>query len=216
MPRTGTNHAEPAPAAEKASAGAEAGPGGQDSTRERILWIALDLFTTQGYEKTSLRQIAGRLGFSKAAIYYHFASKEDILMALDFRLHEFGRDALSTVDPAEASQEAWVRSLYRLIDQILKHHALFALHERNRAALAQLHRERHDFEYDDFEEWFRVALSNRAIALHDRVRMGCAFGAVMSVLDLVGDEFSDVPSATLAVLLRDAVNDFMAPSQAPA
>jgi hypothetical protein len=36
------------------------------------------------------------------------------------------------------------------------------------------------------------------------------------VLDLVGDEFSDVPSATLAVLLRDAVNDFMAPSQAPA
>ena len=65
----------------------------QVGTRERILDIALDLFTGQGYEKTSLRQIAERLGFSKAAIYYHFASKEDILMALHMRLHEFGRGA---------------------------------------------------------------------------------------------------------------------------
>ncbi len=64
------------------------------STRERILDIALELFTEQGYDKTSLRQIAERLGFSKAAIYYHFASKEDILMALHMRLHEFGREAL--------------------------------------------------------------------------------------------------------------------------
>jgi AcrR family transcriptional regulator len=60
------------------------------STRERILDIALELFTEQGYERTSLRQIAERLGFSKAAIYYHFASKEDILMTLHLRLHEFG------------------------------------------------------------------------------------------------------------------------------
>ena len=60
------------------------------STKERILDIALELFTDQGYERTSLRQIAERLGFSKAAIYYHFASKDDILMALHLRLHEFG------------------------------------------------------------------------------------------------------------------------------
>jgi AcrR family transcriptional regulator len=43
-----------------------------------------------------LRQIAERLGFSKAAIYYHFASEEDVLMALHMRLHDFGREALST------------------------------------------------------------------------------------------------------------------------
>ena len=44
------------------------------NTRERILDIALELFTERGYDKTSLRQIAEQLGFSKAAIYYHFAS----------------------------------------------------------------------------------------------------------------------------------------------
>ncbi len=51
----------------------------------------------QGYDKTSLREIAERLGFSKAAIYYHFASKADILMALHMRLHEFGREALDAM-----------------------------------------------------------------------------------------------------------------------
>ena len=40
--------------------------------------IALDLFIEQGYDKTSLRQIAEQLGHTKAAVYYHFASKDDI------------------------------------------------------------------------------------------------------------------------------------------
>ena len=52
------------------------------STRERILDVALDLFVDQGYDKTSLREIAEKMGFSKAALYYHFASKADILMGL--------------------------------------------------------------------------------------------------------------------------------------
>ncbi|MFF5179425.1 TetR/AcrR family transcriptional regulator [Micromonospora sp. NPDC000316] len=48
-------------------------------TRERIKAVALELFTEQGYEKTSLREIAERLGVTKAALYYHFKSKDDIV-----------------------------------------------------------------------------------------------------------------------------------------
>src|SRR5438445_4418242 len=51
-------------------------------TRTRILDIARDLFTTQGYGSTSIAQIAERLGTSKAALYYHFKSKEETLDAL--------------------------------------------------------------------------------------------------------------------------------------
>src|SRR5439155_4045939 len=51
-------------------------------TRTRILDIARDLFTTQGYGSTSIAQIAEKLGTSKAALYYHFKSKEEILDAL--------------------------------------------------------------------------------------------------------------------------------------
>ncbi|MDX3850892.1 helix-turn-helix domain-containing protein [Streptomyces sp. AK02-01A] len=52
------------------------------NTRQRIQDIALELFAEQGYEKTSLREIAERLEVTKAALYYHFKTKEDILISL--------------------------------------------------------------------------------------------------------------------------------------
>ncbi|MEZ0068819.1 AcrR family transcriptional regulator [Streptacidiphilus sp. MAP12-20] len=51
-------------------------------TRARILDVALELFVEHGYEKTSLREIADRLGVTKAALYYHFRTKEDILAGI--------------------------------------------------------------------------------------------------------------------------------------
>jgi len=190
---------------------AEPGLDSQGGTRERILDIALDLFTEQGYEKTSLREIAERLGFSKAAIYYHFASKEDILLALHLRLHQFGADALGTIDEANMSPTVWAALIGQLIGQILEHRALFVFHERNRAAVERLHRERHETEHDDLEARFREVLTNQEIALRDRVRMACAFGAIVGGLVLVGNVFSDVPSSTLGALLREAVDDLLNP-----
>lgn len=51
-------------------------------TRARILEIARDLIAERGYGSASISQIAARLGTSKAALYYHFKSKEEILDAL--------------------------------------------------------------------------------------------------------------------------------------
>jgi len=44
--------------------------------------IARELISTQGYASTSISQIADKLGTSKAALYYHFKSKEEILDAM--------------------------------------------------------------------------------------------------------------------------------------
>ncbi|MFI1168429.1 TetR/AcrR family transcriptional regulator [Streptomyces sp. NPDC020801] len=52
------------------------------NTRQRIQDVALELFAEQGYEKTSLREIAERLDVTKAALYYHFKTKEEILVSL--------------------------------------------------------------------------------------------------------------------------------------
>src|SRR5688500_6894985 len=60
---------------EPADSRAEARP----DTRARIQAVALDLFTEQGYDATSLREIAESLGVTKAALYYHFKSKEEIV-----------------------------------------------------------------------------------------------------------------------------------------
>lgn len=52
------------------------------NTRQRIQDVALELFAEQGYEKTSLREIAERLDVTKAALYYHFKTKEEILVSI--------------------------------------------------------------------------------------------------------------------------------------
>ncbi|MGP3943421.1 MULTISPECIES: TetR/AcrR family transcriptional regulator [Streptomyces] len=51
-------------------------------TRQRIQDVALELFAERGYEKTSLREIAEHLEVTKAALYYHFKTKEDIVLSL--------------------------------------------------------------------------------------------------------------------------------------
>ncbi len=52
------------------------------NTKQEILNVALDLFSTQGYEATSVSQIAEAVGIRKASLYSHFVSKQEILDAL--------------------------------------------------------------------------------------------------------------------------------------
>ena len=54
----------------------------QGNTKQEILKAALDLFSVQGYEATSISQIADVVGIRKATMYSHFASKQEILDAL--------------------------------------------------------------------------------------------------------------------------------------
>ena len=49
------------------------------NTKYEILDAALTLFSTGGYEATSISQIAEAVGIRKASLYSHFASKQDIL-----------------------------------------------------------------------------------------------------------------------------------------
>ncbi len=53
-----------------------------NKTRARILASALKLFTQKGYEKTTFPDIAAKLKMTKGAVYWHFESKEELLLAL--------------------------------------------------------------------------------------------------------------------------------------
>src|SRR5580693_702234 len=133
MPRS-TPSATEGNAGEGSSAPRAAAAQGGPSTRERILDIALELFTEQGYDKTSLRDIAERLGTTKAALYYHFERKQDMLLELHLRLHALGREALARLDTLEDGQQradAWPELLDGFIDQVLDNRQLVLLHQRN-------------------------------------------------------------------------------------
>lgn len=86
-------------------------------TRKRAQEVALRLFTQQGYEGTSLRDIADELGINKASLYYHFDGKEAILRSLFEQRGDEAEDLLAWVqqqpsDPAllEVVVQRWVGS----------------------------------------------------------------------------------------------------------
>lgn len=63
-----------------------------EKTRARILASALSLFAKKGYANTTFTDIAARLKLTKGAVYWHFASKESLLMELvDRALNKFRR-----------------------------------------------------------------------------------------------------------------------------
>ncbi|MEW1721794.1 helix-turn-helix domain-containing protein [Streptomyces sp. NPDC093109] len=107
-------------------------------TRQRIQDIALELFAEQGYEKTSLREIAEQLDVTKAALYYHFKSKEDIIVSIfdDLtrpmdELIAWGRSRPHTLETKH--------EILRRFSEMLAHAApLFRFFHENQASLRDL------------------------------------------------------------------------------
>jgi AcrR family transcriptional regulator len=179
------------------------------STRERILDIALDLFIDKGYDKASLRDIADELGFSKAAIYYHFESKADILLALHLRLHDFGHRAVARLGQTPRGVSTWAQLLDETIGELLESRKIFVMHQRNWAAIEEVHQVGHDSDHEDIEEQIRSLMTDKSMPLRDRVRLVCAVGAIMAGLIVSGEILKDVPSEELGGLLRDTVGDIV-------
>jgi AcrR family transcriptional regulator len=97
--------------------------------------VALELFAEQGYEKTSLREIAERLGVTKAALYYHFKSKEDIV-------HSFTDDYFTEIDALldwakdqPRGDETRRAVLERYVGIVMHGSEVFRFLEQNRASI---------------------------------------------------------------------------------
>ncbi|MBU5481453.1 TetR/AcrR family transcriptional regulator [Blautia sp. MSJ-19] len=60
----------------------------EKNTKEKILEEALKLFAQSGYMGTSMNEIASRLGVTKAALYKHYSSKQEILDSIVERMNQ--------------------------------------------------------------------------------------------------------------------------------
>lgn len=108
------------------------------NTRQRIQDVALELFAEQGYEKTSLREIAEHLDVTKAALYYHFKTKEEILVSVYddltqpiLDLIEWGRQQPHTL---ETKQEI-IRRYSEILSGVTP---LFRFMQENQATVREL------------------------------------------------------------------------------
>ncbi|MEE5990678.1 MAG: TetR/AcrR family transcriptional regulator [Lachnospiraceae bacterium] len=68
------------------------------STRDKIMDVALNMFSERGYEAVSIRDICGEVGIKESTLYYHFMNKKDILDSLVEKFRTHIEDLLSHVD----------------------------------------------------------------------------------------------------------------------
>jgi AcrR family transcriptional regulator len=106
--------------------------------REQILSTAKRLFIQQGYYGLAMRQIAEALGVSKAALYYHFKDKEELLLAiLDSYLDEMEAD-LARIQGEHTSARQRVQTLVKMIlSQPAEQRAVIRLSSQEMAHLSE-------------------------------------------------------------------------------
>ena len=167
-------------------------------TRERIQQAALELFAERGLQQTSLRDIADRLGVTKPALYYHFASREDLLNSLvqpmidDFEAYSAAQQAAAPVETREL--------LGSYFDLAYRHRWLIQLVIRDLAVLQELKLA------DRFMQW-RQLLTDLLIGsdppLTDQVRAMVAIGGLSDCAVMIDHK----PVAELRTAAVDAAYD---------
>src|SRR5699024_117224 len=96
-------------------------------TKTEIRKVALELFAQQGFDRTSLREIAERLDITKAALYYHYPSKNDLLRAIVTPLADDLRALVERhgPDPQDGEPLANPKALlYDYFDVCVRHSAM--------------------------------------------------------------------------------------------
>ncbi|MCP3803495.1 TetR/AcrR family transcriptional regulator [Allokutzneria sp. A3M-2-11 16] len=98
----------------------------QEQLSAEIVAIAGRLFGSQGYGATSVQQIADAMGYSKAAVLYHFPSKDALLGAV---LREAAARITEIVDDdaARSGDDARRHAVERYVDLALTRSELGAL-----------------------------------------------------------------------------------------
>lgn len=177
-------------------------------TRQRILDVASELFAEQGYDATSLREIADRMGFTKAALYYHFQSKDEILKALVQPAFELVRELIARLEQATGAED-WADALIDVIAWFYDNLVFFRILERNRHSVELLSEFLANQEHLQMHQRVEAAAHAAASSPQEEIRMIAALGAVTGFDDWAPTILTTSPPDVLRDELTAAVRDIL-------
>jgi AcrR family transcriptional regulator len=172
-----------------------------EQTRQQILETAQRLFVERGYDATSLQMIADEMGLTKAAVYYHFRAKSDILHAAMLPgLQRIG----VLLDEAAA-----IRGRRARIEHLVSGTVDFLVQNRHLAVMASTDPAAKRHKLDDEAE----AMRQRALTLFygdnptgaERLSFYAAFcmpESLPDLVDLTDDELREALHTTMLRILR--------------
>ena len=197
---------EAGPKGSTGTAPAGSGHGGRRDTRSQAQKVALELFAEQGYEKTSLREIAERLGVTKAALYYHFKSKEDIVHSLTDDYFAEIDALLDWAKDQPRTDESRREILDRYVGIVLGRGEVFRFLEQNRAAVQAMEAAKDRFaRFRGRLETLVDLLAGPGAPLRARVRASTAVLAVGATCHFYLQQVDD-PDKLRAIILETATD----------
>lgn len=161
------------------------------STKDRILATAAELFAQRGFSSASLQDVADRLGITKAALYYHFDSKDEILLTV---LRPYLEAADEFLDRHSADQDPH-RLLTEYLDLLLEYRTALDVIAFDRSVLN--HPEIGEISHTQTLR-LRKLLAGEAASMEREIAASAALGAVRAATALSRN--SGDPAARRAVL----------------
>lgn len=176
-------------------------------TQERLRHAALELFTAQGYQSTSLRDLAGYLGMQAGSLYNYIENKQSLLFdlieeALDALLAEI-RSSIKHGNTREERLRIFVQVSLGFQKRERKRMALIHRETINLSAEQQSHVQHLVDEYARCLEWVIAGQPSRPASTNSRLKL--MIGAIMGMIQGLHSWSSDDASPPL----RDEVDQLI-------
>lgn len=173
----------------------------------RIVGAAVELFAARGIDATSLQMIADALGISKGAVYYHFKTKQEIVLAVcadSFDALEAAVTEAETIESVTSRERALDRLVPRLVAQAVEARSVFS---KLRFDPVMVRLMADDARYEDLLARLDRLLGGDAPDAEARVRTAAAISALAGapVHHLVAGLDDTALRAHLTAVLREIV-----------
>lgn len=194
-----------------------------EGTKERILDIALELFAQNGYLGTSMSDIAKQLGFTKAALYKHYTSKQEILDQIVERMNRMDYERAEEYEMPETEPDGFAEAYMhtpiekiRIYSMVQFDHwtketfsanfrKMLTLEQYRDPKLAQLH---HDYLAGGPLEYMAAIFRKLADSDEEAMQLALEFYGPMYLLYSIYDGAED--KASVASLLDAHIRRFIA------
>ena len=170
--------------------------------RERLLDATAELVAERGFHRVGIAEIGAAAGVSGAAIYRHFATKRDLLVALiDSVVAELLDGARAAIADAPSARDALLALVDAHVDFALRDRSIIAVYDQEAHNLPSEDRRRLRRQQRAYTElWVDVVMVVRPDL--SRATARAAVHAVFGLLNSVSDHSVRVPRDDLAALLR--------------
>lgn len=171
-----------------------------ENTRQRLLDTALRLFGEHGVEGASLQMIADELGVTKAAVYYHFKTKHEIVAAVAAPVLSELTAVLDTAETIRRRSPMLDSLLDGLVDIVIRNRMLIALFLSDPGLGSSLGGTLNEVE--GIKVRLAALASGEDADAHTRVRTHYAIAGLM--LGATGPDLDDIDDETLRSALLDS------------